>query len=55
MQVRIQKGLCFGCSEKWGKDHRRNAGQVFVIARLSDDEDGEDDNEVKSSDEGEPI
>ena len=53
VQERIKKGLCFKCGEKWGRDHRCKAGQVFVIAVPSDDED-EIGNEVESSDEEEP-
>ena len=44
MQDRIKKGLCFKCGEKWSKEHKCKAGQVFIITEDDEeDEVGEED------------
>ena len=39
VQDRIKKGLCFKCGEKWSKEHKCKASQVFIITK--DDEEVE--------------
>ncbi|KAL5858374.1 hypothetical protein ACOSQ3_005832 [Xanthoceras sorbifolium] len=52
VQERIKKGLCFKCSDKWGRDHKCKIGKVYFVLDSSDSNDHGDERESESNDDG---